>query len=289
MSSIAYSSILTAFAVIFFGLLNGYEDFRRVNLFSSLILLVTTSSIKEFFYLTDNSHYFLAEWFALGSRIYVSYTITSVSHVCREVKWGQKISIVSLYVHILIFLFHVVFLFLKKLSIMYNVIHVLFLLSIGYTFYISARYGIKEVAVQKGEKIFSKYMLPFVIIFVFIDAFYYKFSVFSSVFSTKPFFSWFFFLAISSLFIYTSHIKFNQQNEYKEQEHFDIDSRFGLTKRESEICILLLLGKINKDIATDLDISISTVKTHVQNIYKKINVSSRYELISCLSIANKIK
>lgn len=53
-----------------------------------------------------------------------------------------------------------------------------------------------------------------------------------------------------------------------------------LTKQEQNILSLLLEEKTNKEIADDLFVSLSTVKTHVNNIYKKLNVQSREEVKS---------
>jgi len=55
-----------------------------------------------------------------------------------------------------------------------------------------------------------------------------------------------------------------------------------LTVREQEVLELILLGKSNREIAGDLFISESTVKTHVRNIFSKYDVGSRAELISIL-------
>lgn len=52
----------------------------------------------------------------------------------------------------------------------------------------------------------------------------------------------------------------------------------ALSKQESTVRNLILLGKSNKEIANELFISLSTVKTHITNIYHKLNVSSRSEL-----------
>lgn len=52
----------------------------------------------------------------------------------------------------------------------------------------------------------------------------------------------------------------------------------ALSKQEATIRNLILLGKSNKEIANELFISLSTVKTHITNIYHKLNVSSRNEL-----------
>ncbi|NRD21614.1 response regulator transcription factor [Winogradskyella litoriviva] len=48
-----------------------------------------------------------------------------------------------------------------------------------------------------------------------------------------------------------------------------------LSKQEQVVLEHLLLDKTNKDIAEALFLSVSTVKTHTNNIYKKLNVQSR--------------
>ena len=51
----------------------------------------------------------------------------------------------------------------------------------------------------------------------------------------------------------------------------------NLTLREKQILILMASGCSNKEIASELCISSHTVKTHVYNIYKKINADSRFQ------------
>jgi len=51
-----------------------------------------------------------------------------------------------------------------------------------------------------------------------------------------------------------------------------------LTKKEKEVLPLISQNKSNKEIADELYISTSTVKTHINNIFKKLNISSRSEL-----------
>ncbi|MGH3087868.1 MAG: LuxR C-terminal-related transcriptional regulator, partial [Rubrobacteraceae bacterium] len=51
----------------------------------------------------------------------------------------------------------------------------------------------------------------------------------------------------------------------------------GLTKREVEVIRLLASGKMNKEIAAELVLSVATVERHVANIYKKIGVRGRAE------------
>ena len=49
----------------------------------------------------------------------------------------------------------------------------------------------------------------------------------------------------------------------------------SLTNRELEVLIEVANGMFNKEIATSLNISERTVKNHISNIFKKIDVSDR--------------
>ncbi len=51
-----------------------------------------------------------------------------------------------------------------------------------------------------------------------------------------------------------------------------------LSQREMDIVGLILSGKSNKEVALALNIELSTVKTHVNNIYAKLRVSKRKDL-----------
>jgi DNA-binding NarL/FixJ family response regulator len=55
---------------------------------------------------------------------------------------------------------------------------------------------------------------------------------------------------------------------------------YGLTGREKEILAQLSKGKGLKMIAADLSISIDTVRTHIKNIYEKLQVHSQAEAVS---------
>lgn len=57
-------------------------------------------------------------------------------------------------------------------------------------------------------------------------------------------------------------------------------SAYNITGREREIIQMVIQGKSNADIAKELVISLATVKTHLHNIYQKVGVDSRYDLLA---------
>jgi DNA-binding CsgD family transcriptional regulator len=54
----------------------------------------------------------------------------------------------------------------------------------------------------------------------------------------------------------------------------------GLSQRETEVLALVMQGKNNKSIAIQLNIHISTVCKHLENIYPKLGARSRTEAIA---------
>jgi LuxR family transcriptional regulator, positive regulator of biofilm formation len=59
----------------------------------------------------------------------------------------------------------------------------------------------------------------------------------------------------------------------------DILLQKGLSNRESEVAELVTKGLSNKEVANQLFVTEKTVKFHLTNIYKKMNVKSRAQLI----------
>lgn len=65
------------------------------------------------------------------------------------------------------------------------------------------------------------------------------------------------------------------------QNQFGV-SNLTLTNQEEKIAKLILEDKSNKEIADELFISLSTVKTHIRNLYAKLDVANRHELAAKL-------
>ena len=54
---------------------------------------------------------------------------------------------------------------------------------------------------------------------------------------------------------------------------------FGLSSREMQVIALIVAGYTNKDLARELGISENTAKHHLTNIFDKLGVSNRLELV----------
>ncbi|MBS6176215.1 MAG: response regulator transcription factor [Clostridiales bacterium] len=58
-----------------------------------------------------------------------------------------------------------------------------------------------------------------------------------------------------------------------------VKQKYDLTKREVEILKEIYEGKTNTQIAEELFISESTVKAHIYNTFRKMNVKNRVEAV----------
>lgn len=81
-----------------------------------------------------------------------------------------------------------------------------------------------------------------------------------------------FFLIISVLINILLFRKLKQQNK----DGITLEEK--LTQQEKKILDLILQNKTNKEIASLLFLSVSTIKTHINNLYKKIEVDNREAL-----------
>lgn len=57
-------------------------------------------------------------------------------------------------------------------------------------------------------------------------------------------------------------------------------NHYELTEREQEVLSLLADGFRNKEVASKLNVSTSTIKSHVYNIYQKLHVTSKVEALN---------
>ena len=62
-----------------------------------------------------------------------------------------------------------------------------------------------------------------------------------------------------------------------------LTAEYGISEREGDVLKLVISGKSNMEIAENLCISPHTAKNHIFNIYSKIGVNSRYQLMKLFS------
>lgn len=75
----------------------------------------------------------------------------------------------------------------------------------------------------------------------------------------------------------------NQIREQSEIKSEGNDAQLNeLSERQKEVYNLIVSGKTNKEIMTELFIEQSTLKSHINQIYKKLNIQNRRELKSNL-------
>ncbi|WP_096200386.1 helix-turn-helix transcriptional regulator [Bacillus sp. FJAT-45350] len=89
---------------------------------------------------------------------------------------------------------------------------------------------------------------------------------------------------VTSLEIVTRYLTRYMVNNIENKEEKDNLLLASLSVKELEVIELVKKGLSNKEISQRLFISINTVKKHLQNIYKKLNVSNRTSL--CYIIGN---
>ncbi|MDF2484120.1 MAG: transcriptional regulator, LuxR family [Herbinix sp.] len=86
--------------------------------------------------------------------------------------------------------------------------------------------------------------------------------------------------------ILKNHIYLNRFAELPPMEQTNLIKEVTLiehlTERESEIAALLMQGRTYKMVAAELFLSENTIKTHIKNIYSKLQIKNKTELINIL-------
>ena len=86
--------------------------------------------------------------------------------------------------------------------------------------------------------------------------------------------------------IHSLFLDLNAQQNQKTTEQVKLNNlvlEHQLSNREKEVLEKLTQGLQNKEIAYDLNISVRTIDNHVHNIYRKLNVQNRIELINFIN------
>ena len=63
---------------------------------------------------------------------------------------------------------------------------------------------------------------------------------------------------------------------------------FGLTRSEARVAYALVLGNTGREVAKIVGCSFETVRSHKKNIYRKLSISSKFELLRLAYLFNEV-
>jgi DNA-binding CsgD family transcriptional regulator len=86
-------------------------------------------------------------------------------------------------------------------------------------------------------------------------------------------------LSTTSLII-SLYVSYKGRLQNSVGDHGAFLNRAGISPRELEVVDLVLRGRSNRRIADELFISLSTVKSHLYSVYRKLSIQSRLELVN---------
>jgi Response regulator containing a CheY-like receiver domain and an HTH DNA-binding domain len=138
---------------------------------------------------------------------------------------------------------------------------------------------VKLLGLYRNINIHIKVILGFLIAAIILFLFSYKIIVLQSI----PYLCIIYLLQSILGIVCIKEKKEIMQDEKREviqERNIDLEC---LTNREKEIVDYIILGLSNKEIGEKLFISPNTVKNHVYNIYKKVNIKNKVELINLVN------
>lgn len=76
---------------------------------------------------------------------------------------------------------------------------------------------------------------------------------------------------------------YQRSNSSPDQIVYELAAAYSLSKREQQVCLALIDGHKNCEVAKKLFISTHTVKCHVTSLYRKLGVNSRNEILQAVN------
>jgi DNA-binding NarL/FixJ family response regulator len=101
----------------------------------------------------------------------------------------------------------------------------------------------------------------------------------SNLFLVYKYFRFDYYLAaVASIFLVAGFLLSKLQ--FQKISRITVSKLPGLTNKELDILELIIEGKTNKEIAAQNFVEMSTIKTHINNLYAKLEVNNRREVIN---------
>ncbi len=144
---------------------------------------------------------------------------------------------------------------------------------------------IRKTEVRGNRQLLKGVVVSFLPVFIYfiIDILFLKNSAFKTTHIAYAVF------AVSVYMFLTKHYTVNYEPPMDDlMSNADkFYSQYSISEREKEIIEALAQGKTNKEIAAELYISINTVKTHIKNIYRKLDIRNRVQLLHKIKVTNE--
>lgn len=202
------------------------------------------------------------------------YILPRFSHSALSLKSGKKLNLFFLLISAILIILKTISRFVFPLSVVTLIIYICMLTSIAYSMIILLHPGVgtKGTLFHKRTAIISLVSLP---LLFFIDKLpaskYWNIDI-QNNFVIFPIF----YIILNIDLILILRKTFWSRN----LSISNFINRYSITPRESEVLLLLIEGESYKSIGERLHISISTVKTHINSLYKKTSTANKIELIS---------
>lgn len=244
-------------------------------------------------YMKENARIFLESnryFHSLIDSLIFAFLIFSIPFFASYIanfKWRKIQNIFLVFVLSFLLIFYFIYNEYKKA---FNILDVLLLISIAYSIIIGI-FHYKKINYKDQKKLLRNVCIVAAIFFPGII--YNEFPIFGFNFKVSPLlycsFCVVFILFIVRIYFRDYYMSDQEiealKNDYEKHKKANIFNKYKLSDRERDVIVFVLKGYSNKKIADTLFISLSTVKSHIHNSFKKTACSTRYELIHLIKFS----
>ncbi len=260
-------------------------EYKETLLLSvSFLLVIVITTFREFEILTDNINNILSENLFYFFALLLALSIPLNIHKERIVKKTKLRNNIISGLAVALFLFLTSGLLFGFFGIAKNAVIVFLSISVIYSMFLIIRTkpSLLVKHKEKMEKVTALLFLMFFSSLFILNLLNYLFA-----FSTRSLYDGPIILSFTCIILCVEKLSddikrltmFTSDKKYSDEKI----SSFNISPRENEVLNLLVKGKSYKEIAEKLFISLPTVKTHVTNIYKKMNIKNKIELINLIA------
>ncbi len=229
-------------------------------------------------------YHYLVEFFVMS---FLTFSIPFFASYISNFKWRKIQNIILSIILLSLLIFYIV---INKEGKDFILLEIFLLISIAYSITIGL-ISYKKIKDIEQKKLVRNVCIVAAIFFP--GNIYNEFPVFNFNLNVSPLlyctFCVVFILFIVRIYFRDYYITDQEievlKNDYKAHKKSNIFNKYNLSEREREVVIFVLKGFSNKKIADILFISLSTVKSHVHNVFKKTNTETRYELIHLIKFS----